>query len=236
MVKIQDNFLQYYTDAKVKNLYPDEWARKTFLGQYPGLVRRANNFAGRNILDLGCGDGRNMVLFKDMGFNVYGVEISESLCAIPRKLLSAENGLPDIRVGTNSHLPFERDFFDCVFSSSAFYYVWDNQRFSDNMQELLRVLKPGGWFVASFPNSKMQMRGKDYWAGVEKIDEGHYIMKNDPLELRNGSVFRYFQSRQDVLDEFSKDFTDISIGEFDSDFYGNRISYYMLSCYKKDEN
>lgn len=233
MNDIGKNFVQHYQRTSPSHLYPDEWVRKTFLGQYPNLIKHQNNPQGSNLLDLGCGDGRNILLFNDMEYNCYGTEVNEELCEIPKRLLMKYSCFPEIRVGCNSSIPFEDKFFDCVFAGASFYYLMNEATFEENISELRRVLKNGGWFVASFPTPEMQIHGKNLWDSAEKLLAGIYIMRNDPLELRNGFRFRYFQSKDELKNEFSRDFFDISVGEFDADFYGNRLSYWMLSCFLK---
>jgi len=51
-------------------------------------------------------------------------------------------------IGNGNHLPFPDQSFDCVMSSSALEhdrYFWRSTR------EALRVLKPGGYFIAGVP-------------------------------------------------------------------------------------
>ena len=53
--------------------------------------------------------------------------------------------------GAISRIPFDDAFFDAVLACHACYYVDPGTRFGDNVNEIARVLKPGGSFVFSAP-------------------------------------------------------------------------------------
>ena len=48
--------------------YPPEYVIRMFKGVYPKLNLQRNGYSGKSILDIGCGDGRNIPLFKQLGF------------------------------------------------------------------------------------------------------------------------------------------------------------------------
>ena len=72
---IVSSYSQYYSARTDIHLYPVEFVVRTFLGTYPNLKMDRSKYAGSKILDLGYGDGRNMPLFKNLKFNIHGVEI-----------------------------------------------------------------------------------------------------------------------------------------------------------------
>ncbi|MDR2409206.1 MAG: hypothetical protein LBE13_13980, partial [Bacteroidales bacterium] len=49
---------------------------------------------------------------------------------------------------------------------------------------------------------------------------GYYIIKNDPQGLRNGITLRIFSTREEIIQEFSPYYDDISIGEQIANFWG----------------
>lgn len=60
--------------------YPTEWVVRTLAGgNYPGLKIDKANYQGARILDMGCGDGRNLPLLLDLGFEVHASEISPEI-------------------------------------------------------------------------------------------------------------------------------------------------------------
>jgi ubiquinone/menaquinone biosynthesis C-methylase UbiE len=99
------------------------------------------------ILDVGCGIGHQMQGLRSKGFEVCGVEPSENM----RKI--ARTRLPDaaVRDGSVLDLPFENETFDFVYVIEVFRYLAhdDNLR---GLQEVFRVLRPGGIFFGTFVN------------------------------------------------------------------------------------
>jgi cyclopropane fatty-acyl-phospholipid synthase-like methyltransferase len=81
------------------------------LGSYPALTL-VHQYEGANILDLGCGDGRNLILLHNLKANVYGLEITlEIYQGVMRRLKDLFGITTDIRVGRNTSIPFEDHFF-----------------------------------------------------------------------------------------------------------------------------
>lgn len=107
-------------------------------------------FAGRSVLDIGCGAGGiDIALVKnhDAGY-VCGIDVEGAVLARARALITRE-GLGD-RIGclrvAPGPLPFPPATFDIVFSKDSIVHIPDKAAL---MAEVFRVLKPGGRFVAS---------------------------------------------------------------------------------------
>src|SRR2546430_14394745 len=81
---IKEHYTDFYSERNPTKVYPVEFVVRTFLGTYPQLKLERALFRGAKILDLGFGDGRNMPLLHDLGFEVYGVEISEEICRLTK--------------------------------------------------------------------------------------------------------------------------------------------------------
>jgi SAM-dependent methyltransferase len=99
------------------------------------------------LLDLGCGiGGPARMLAHDYGFDITGVDLTESYCRAAITL-SAWTGL-DSRTrficGSALDLPFEDASWPVVWSQHTSMNIPDKVRF---YQEIARVLQPGGRFV-----------------------------------------------------------------------------------------
>lgn len=94
---------------------------------------------GERILDLGCGDGQLSQRIAANGATVMGVDASPEMVASAhsRGILAVE--------GNAELLPFSDHAFDAVFSNAVLHWVRDHDAMMD---EVRRVLKPGGRFVA----------------------------------------------------------------------------------------
>ena len=102
---------------------------------------------GWTMLDIGCGGGATLkrLLKRSKNSQVYGIDISEESVAKARKENAA---LLDKRVfvtqGSAEELPYKDETFDLVTAVETVYF-WPN--LPDCLQEVCRVLKPGGKFA-----------------------------------------------------------------------------------------
>lgn len=104
-----------------------------------GVLQWLNAQPGEYILDLGCGDGHLTQRIADSGAHVLGVDASAAMIAAAR-----ERGVEAEQAKAEA-LPFRDETFDAVFSNAVLHWV----RGQDAMLEQVhRVLKPGGRFVA----------------------------------------------------------------------------------------
>jgi 2-polyprenyl-3-methyl-5-hydroxy-6-metoxy-1,4-benzoquinol methylase len=103
------------------------------------------------VLDAGCGGGRNLIYFFRSGFNVSGVDQSSEAIAEIRSLAAqlAPHLPPDnFRVEAIDQMSFGDESFDVVVSSAVLHFARDEAHWRAMVQEMWRVLKPGGIFFA----------------------------------------------------------------------------------------
>ena len=109
-----------------------------------------HDLTGLAVLDIGCGAGGidiALVQAHGAGF-VTGIDVEDPVIDHARALiaaagLSARIGLAKVAPGP---LPFPPGCFDVVFSKDAIVHIPDKAAL---MAEVFRVLRPGGWFLAS---------------------------------------------------------------------------------------
>jgi SAM-dependent methyltransferase len=225
---IKEHYADFYSQKNPSKVYPVEFVVRTLLGTYPGLRMDRAAYRGAKILDLGFGDGRNMPLLHDLGFRVYGVEISEEICRLTQGRM-ARLGVPvRLETGTNSHIPFGDGTFDFILACHACYYVTPGESFADNLQEIARVLRAGGRFIFSLAKTDTYVL-KD----AVPLGDGHYRITQDPYGIRSGGIFRAFASRQEVVDEFGTYFSDFALGLCENDFYGIYEKVWIGTCLRK---
>jgi tellurite methyltransferase len=110
---------------------------------------------GMRVLDAGCGSGRNLIYFIRSGYEVFGVDESEQAIGQSRRLAAAIDpgfALGNFRVEPVERMSFGRDGevadFDLVISSAVLHFARDEQHWQGMVDEMWRVLKPGGMFFA----------------------------------------------------------------------------------------
>lgn len=97
---------------------------------------------GLRLLDLGCGTGHQMAQLRRRGFDVTGVDGSEAMLQQAR----LHNPDAELRLADVEALPFPEASFDLVVCVEVLRYL---PRISGCVQEIARVLKPGGVCLAT---------------------------------------------------------------------------------------
>lgn len=109
--------------------------------------------AGRRVLDAACGAGWGSALLAAGGAEVVGVDLSPATILDARR----EHGdRVDFREGDLCDLPLSDGEFDCVVCFEALAHVATPERALD---ELRRVLRPGGLLLISAPNRSVYPAG-----------------------------------------------------------------------------
>lgn len=102
---------------------------------FPGLPGR--------MLDVGCGAGAFMYRLKELGWETHGVETDSSASEAARKL-----GL-DVRTATLEQAGYPEEHFDIVTAIHVLEHIHSPISF---MEEMWRVLRPGGLLYIEVPN------------------------------------------------------------------------------------
>ncbi|UJP66480.1 class I SAM-dependent methyltransferase [Mongoliitalea daihaiensis] len=102
-----------------------------------------------NILDVGCGEGRNCIYFLREGYKVFGIDPNPTAIQMARvyaRSIQPEYDLLRFQEGDAREIPFHPAAFDAVISSAVLHFADSEEAFMQMFAEHLRVLKPGGLF------------------------------------------------------------------------------------------
>jgi len=115
------------------------------------------------ILDLGCGQGRDVIYLAKLGFDSYGIDISKVAIKKIKKRCGAKN--LHAFVGNSEKLPFENNFFDAVYCG----WVLEYTNIKKSISEIERVVKKYGIvYLVFWLNSKLIKTGKINYTSKEK--------------------------------------------------------------------
>ncbi len=106
---------------------------------------------GMSLLDAGCGGGRNLIWLLRSGYEVFGVDDNQSAVHQVRSLAAGlAPTLPpeNFQVSPLESLSFAAESFDVVVCSAVLHFARDEEHFHRMLDEMWRVLRPGGLFFA----------------------------------------------------------------------------------------
>lgn len=107
------------------------------------------------MLDLACGKGRHALYMSRFGYQVTGLDISESSIAFARNF--EHEGLDFFQ--HDMRKPFRINYFDFIFNFfTSFGYFKTEQEHLQTLRNVERGLRPGGLFVLDFMNAQKVIR------------------------------------------------------------------------------
>jgi demethylmenaquinone methyltransferase/2-methoxy-6-polyprenyl-1,4-benzoquinol methylase len=119
------------------------------------VVAIANIDKGSKVLDVATGTGQQAFAFAKCGYDVTGVDLTESMLEIARK--HNKSGFVKFEIGDATHLRFEENTFDTSCISFALHDMPLNIR-EKVLSEMVRVTKPDGVIIIvdyDLPHSKI---------------------------------------------------------------------------------
>ena len=139
-----------------------------------------DEWKGKDVLDVGCGAGVEVVRFARAGARVTGVDIAESAIALARQNVQQQGLSARLEVADGEHLPFADASFDLVFAHGVVQYTGDDQAM---VAEVHRVLRPGGLAV---------------FQGYNRISWLHALSKvmKTPLEHEDAPVLKRYSASE----------------------------------------
>jgi ubiquinone/menaquinone biosynthesis C-methylase UbiE len=124
---------------RVANIYD-----RLFESQTSGLrllgVRMFQPKKGMKVLDVGCGTGIHLDMYRRFNCNLYGIDTSPSMLNVARSRLG-DNA--ELHLGEATQMPYEKDTFDLILCMLALHEMDQSTR-TLVLSEIRRVLKKDG--------------------------------------------------------------------------------------------
>ena len=139
------------------------------------IIKKYNKGA-KKLLDAGCGSGNHSLIFKKMGYQVTGFDLSKSMIGI------AQSKIKDIKFFQGDLRDFKvKEKFDvCVSMFAVIGYLTKNSDILKTFINIRKHLKPGGLFVF------------DVWNGLGVLtnppEKREKIFQNDSLKVLRKAV------------------------------------------------
>ena len=202
-------------------------------GKYPGedLIRFiARNFYSKDrknirILEIGSGPGANIWYMSREGFNVFGIDGSQTAIDNAMKRLKSDGLNATLTVGDIISLPYEDGFFDCVVDMECLYCN-NFEKSSLILKEIHRVLKDHGLFYSRTFTDEMHV------GPSSPVSLGEYdTVLEGPLA---GKGFVRLASKESLYKLYRNYFNITSLDKSDYTLNNGlmKISEWFISCQK----
>ena len=187
------------------------WSSVTIPGRYASfaapndtVVDWANSLqAGADVFDLGCGVGRHVTYLGGRGFRMAGADISPT--GVQRAYAAcAERGLTfDGRVCDMTLIPWPDATFDAALSISTIHHGL-RANILRAIDEVWRLLKPGGLFLVDFPCTDRAdypyLRAEVAAGHLLEVEPNTFVDERPDSEDSDGFLPHHFCDEADVRD------------------------------------
>lgn len=151
MTATQDTFRFYNTsDGYLRRLESAGWRPE--YGAVLGRLRRFGVRSGSAVMDFGCGVGDMTATLARAGYRAVGADIS---WLFTQRALERYPFLSFVTVEPEARLPWRDGQFAAITAINTIEHV---AKPAPTLQELVRVLEPGGLLVLTFPNLLSPLR------------------------------------------------------------------------------
>lgn len=170
------------------------WYDRLFTGVLENLKVLATRIAplksGMKVLDIGCGTGKQLASYQDMGGELFGIDLSTQMLGVAKYNLVGKAGLVN---GDALRLPFRGATFDLVLAS-LFLHQLNTQERTFVLDEARRVLQPEGQLllIDFHPAATNSMKGKLTYHAISILEffAGREHFRNSRNFLDQGGIPR----------------------------------------------
>ena len=137
-------------------------------------ILRGNITSDMRILDAGCGYGRNLVHLLREGCEIFAIDANPEGVAHVRALaaeLAPRLPASNFQVGKLEQIKLPDNFADVVICNSVLHFAADESHFLAMLEELWRVLRPGGMLFCRL-GSRIGMDFEQVRPHIYRINDG----------------------------------------------------------------
>ncbi len=131
------------------------------------------------LVNIGCAHGPDFLPFRG-SFELYGMDFSTEMLKFARKYSQKLNFAVNLSVADANHLPYPDESFDWAISVATYHHIRGKTERLKSLQELRRVLKPGGEAFITVWN-RWQPR---FWLSRRQVAV--------PWRKRGKTLYRYY--------------------------------------------
>lgn len=112
---------------------------------YAAFLAPFGGETGLDILDLGCGPGRDLIYFKSLGHNPVGLDGTSEFCTMAR-----ENSDCEVLQQSFNDLKLDENIYDGIFANASMFHI-PSYNLENVLKNLHKSLRPNGILFTSNP-------------------------------------------------------------------------------------
>ena len=175
---------------KVTEFYNKWNPKKFYYVPNETLFRLLNNykfnFKGKNCLDIGIGNGDNLIECKKRGANIFGIDIKKDLISQIKKKNKKQFFVCDL----NYNFPNIKDPIDLCYTKDTIYYLTEERQLK-LFKEIYNILKKNGYFLFQYIQSELKVKYKNKFS----YNLNNKIIKNYIFQDKKNPV-RYLKDKE----------------------------------------
>ncbi|MEM4215060.1 MAG: class I SAM-dependent methyltransferase [Candidatus Pacearchaeota archaeon] len=208
------------------------------LKKFIKIITKENKNFRLKILDIGCGNGKHMILAAKAGLEPYGIDISPIAIKQARKSALKQKVKVNFKVGNALDIKYPKNYFDAVIDFSCFTHIrkpyWNRY-----FKQVSKVLKPEGYYLLSVwsknSSNLSEIKGfnpkksKRKWSVVKRkglagMLYSYYFTKKDLVTLLKMKKFKIFLINEVLLRSYAKIMP------------GSRLKLWFVFCKRKSSS
>lgn len=232
-MKVRDTY------SKMSEYYDSKREKSAYFKIIEGITRRCIkeqviSLKGKKVLDAGCGTGRNISLFLNLGAEeVHAFDYTSSMLDVAKRLFD-NNPKVKLSVDDVQNIDYPNGFFDV---SGSFKVLAHVQNVQGAVNELARVTKKGGLLFLEFysPYSFRRICSifKRFYTRWDSVGSSKKIIKKAGLEPIKIYGSRTFMATEYLVNlpgmYFIFNFLE---NKFTNSFLNRFSGYYIIVCKK----
>lgn len=203
-----------------EDLYSEKQEKAMMKFPFPIVIELVNFYSKKypniqpkniNVLEVGCGSGSNIKYLAELGYNVYGIDISETAVNYAKTSFLQHNLKGNIQTASVDSLPFENDFFHIVIDQGVLMCV-NEEVYKQAINEIYRVMYRGGVALltpkSEISSTSIRLKQDD--------NENNYLFKDSAIYINSitlNAVVKILNNRFNIVYLRRNDRTNYTISE-----------------------
>ena len=153
-------------------------------GECDFIEKELNFEKSLKILDVGCGTGRHAIELTKRGYNVTGIDLSESQLKRAKEKAEAENLTIDFQCRDARNLPFNNEFDVAIMLCEGGFSLMETDEMDyEILKNVTKSLKPNAKLIFTAPNGLFPLYNSVDEFHASTAEEGCSICKNSTFDL-----------------------------------------------------